>query len=259
MELISRFETGHHCGVLRKILSGADSTLPGLSTTRFRDSRCEQPDYTQRLSTQEIRVSQEQPASDEDDEAMLRLQGGDQRAFDEIVERHSGPLFGFFLKNTRDRSLAEDLTQETFLRVYRQFWNYLPIGRFKGWLYRIARNLLIDNVRRRSHDCLVKAIKGQFEDETDIISTVAGEFIPPEHGADHSELKVVVDEMLDQLPEEQRLTFTLYHFGGLSLPEIAEALDTSVPTTKSRLRLAREKMSAELLDRGFVNPHQSDD
>lgn len=203
-------------------------------------------------------MTQEPQEKNDDDEAMLRLQAGDEDAFRELVDRHSGPLFGFFLKNTRDRSLAEDLTQETFLRVYRQFWNYLPIGRFKGWLYRIARNLLIDDVRRRSHDCLIKAIKGQFEDDTDIISTVAGEFLPAEHDADLSELKSVVDEMLDQLPEEQRLTFTLYHFGGLSLPEVAEALDTSVPTTKSRLRLAREKMSAELIERGFVNPHQPD-
>lgn len=237
-----------------KKVAATDSTLRGLPATRFRHSR-----FDSSTQPQELRVSQEPPVTDEDDEAMLRLQGGDSRAFDEIVERHSGPLFGFFVKNCRDRSLAEDFTQETFLRVYRQYWNYLPIGRFKGWLYRIARNLLIDNVRRRSRDCLVKAIKGQFEDETDIISTVAGEFISPEHGADHSELKVVVNELLDELPEEQRLTFTLYHFGGLSLPEVAEALDTSVPTTKSRLRLSREKMSAALLERGFVNPHQPDD
>jgi RNA polymerase sigma-70 factor (ECF subfamily) len=195
----------------------------------------------------------------EDDQLMVRLQEGDARAFDELVDRHQGPLFGFFLKNTRDRQLSEDLSQEVMLRVHRMFWDYLPVGRFKGWLFRIARNLLIDNVRRRSHDCLVKAVKGKFEDETDILQNVAGSVLTPEQRVDHGELAELVDALLDDLPEEQRLTFTLHHFGGLSLPEVAEVLDTSVPTTKSRLRLAREKLSDRLLQRGIFNPHEPDD
>jgi RNA polymerase sigma-70 factor (ECF subfamily) len=191
-----------------------------------------------------------------DDQLMLRLQGGESDAFDEIVDKHGGPLFGFFLKNTRDPHLSEDLTQETLLRVYNQFWDYLPVGRFKGWLFRIARNLLIDNVRRRSHDALVKAIKGKFEDETDILSAIAGDFLSAEQLANHSELAQLVDELLEGLPEEQRLTFTLHHFAGLSLPEVAEVLETSVPTTKSRLRLAREKLSERLNQKGVTSPHE---
>ena len=196
---------------------------------------------------------------DADDACMVRLQGGDESAFQELINRHSGPLYGFFIKNTRDPMLAEDLGQETMLRVYRKSWDFIPIGRFKSWMYRIARNLLIDNVRRRSRDALVQAIKGKFEDDTDIMAGVAGDALSAEHNVDHSELKVVVDRLLDELPEPQRLTFTLHHFAGLSLPEIAEVLDTSVPTTKSRLRLAREKMSAQLIERGFENPHAPDE
>ncbi len=194
----------------------------------------------------------------DDDQLMVRLQGGDSSAFDELVERHSGPLYGFFLKNTRDPHLSEDLRQETLLRIYRQYWDYLPVGRFKGWLFRIARNLLIDNVRRRSHDALVQAVKGRFEDDTDILSFIEGEFLSPQQHVDHDELRVLVDELLDELPEEQRLTFTLHHYAGLSLPEVAEVLETSVPTTKSRLRLAREKLSQRLIQRGILNPHEPD-
>ena len=102
-------------------------------------------------------------------------------------------------------------------------------------------------------------VKGKFDDETDIMQNVAGEFLTAEQHVNHSELAVLVDGLLDDLPEEQRLTFTLHHFGGLSLPEIAEVLDTSVPTTKSRLRLAREKLSDRLLQRGVLNPHEPDD
>jgi len=126
-------------------------------------------------------------------------------------------------------------------------------------MFRIARNLLIDNIRRRSHDCLVKAVKGKFEDDTDILRSIAGEYLMPEQKVGHSELAEIVDELLVDLPDEQRLTFTLHHFSGLSLPEVAEVLETSVPTTKSRLRLAREKLSDRLTQRGIQNPHEPDD
>lgn len=199
------------------------------------------------------------PLVDEDDEIMLRLQGGDACAFQVLVDRYSGPLYGFFLKNCGDRHLAEDYAQETLLRVYNQFWDYLPVGRFKGWLFRIARNLLIDNVRRRSHDCLVQAIKGRREDdEPDLLAGLAGDMLSPEQQIHHGELAIVVDRLLDELPSEQRLTFTLHHYAGLSLPEVAEVLETSIPTTKSRLRLAREKLSEWLLAQGFLNPHDPD-
>ncbi len=90
---------------------------------------------------------------DEDDELMLRLQGGDEVAFEELVHRHQSPLIGFFFRHLRDWQLAEDLTQETLLRLHSNSWDYLPRGTFKAWMYRIARNLLIDTTRRRSHDC----------------------------------------------------------------------------------------------------------
>src|SRR5436190_19718634 len=96
---------------------------------------------------------------------MLRLQEGDRPAFDELVERHQGSLLGFFIRQTRDRQLAEDLTQDTLLRVYSQSWDYLPRGCFRGWMFRIARNLWIDNTRRRSHDALVRAIGNHAADD----------------------------------------------------------------------------------------------
>jgi RNA polymerase sigma-70 factor (ECF subfamily) len=86
---------------------------------------------------------------------MVRIQSGDTAAFDELVDLHQGSLIGFFFRNTRDAQLSEDLTQETLLKLYNQAWDYLPVGRFRGWMYRIGRNLLIDNVRRRTNDALV--------------------------------------------------------------------------------------------------------
>ena len=191
----------------------------------------------------------------DDDQLMVRLQSGDPRAFDELVERYQGPLIGFFHRNTRDPQLAEDLTQETLLRVFNQSWDYLPVGRFRGWMFRIARNLLIDNVRRQSHDALVHAVKGSHQDEADALSRLAGEVLSPEERANQNELARMVDELLDGLPEDQRLTFTLHHFAGLGLAEVADVMETNLATTKSRLRLAREKLQEKLRQRGVTDPH----
>ncbi|MDB5339654.1 MAG: sigW 7 [Planctomycetaceae bacterium] len=186
-----------------------------------------------------------------DDQLMVRLQTGESRAFDTLVERYQGQLLGFFFRNTRDRQLSEDLTQETFLRLHNQSWDFLPVGKFRGWLYRLARNLLIDNVRRQSHDALIKAVTGKQEDEEDGLARLTEEVLSPDSHADIREMASIVDDMLRQLPEEQRLTFLLHHYGGLTLAEVADAMEANVPTTKSRLRLAREKLQEKLRARGI--------
>ena len=191
-----------------------------------------------------------------DDQLMLRLQEGDRRAFDELVDRHQGSLLGFFFRQTRDRQLAEDLTQDTLLRVYNQSWDYLPRGCFRGWMFRIGRNLLIDNSRRRSHDALVKALRNGPDDDHDILTRAVSEVVSQSDDADCREVADLVDGLLLEIPQEQRLTFLLHHYSGLSLPEVSQAMESNLPTTKSRLRLAREKLRSKLLERGIGHPQE---
>lgn len=189
----------------------------------------------------------------DDDRLMLRIQSGDADAFEELVDRYQGPLIGFFHRNTGDTQLAEDLTQETLLRVYNQAWDYLPRGRFRGWLYRVARNLLVDTTRRQSRDALVRAFKGRDDEAEDRMARLVGEVLSPEERANHRELVRLVDEALNRIPESQRMTFTLHHYAGLSLPEVAEVMETSTATCKSRLRLTREKLQ-QMLQGRIVRP-----
>lgn len=203
------------------------------------------------------------PIPDEDDELMLRLQGGDRTAFDRLVEKHQSALIGFFIRHLGDAQLGEDLTQETLLRVYQQSWDYLPRGCFRGWMFRIARNLLIDNTRRRSHDALVRAVRSRptvhDDDDDDGLSQVAEHEPNPEDRAAEHEAAEAVDQLFPKLPEDQKQTFILYHYLQLSLPEIADAMETTLPTAKSRLRLSREKLRDMLKDRGFDDPGLPED
>ena len=193
--------------------------------------------------------------ADDDDTLMVRVQEGDPRAFEELVARYQGPLLGFFFRNIHDRQLSEDYAQETLLRVYNQSWDYLPSGRFRGWIYRIAHNLLVDNIRRQSHDALIHAYKGSHDGGVEAVNRIAARLTPPDEIADQRELARIIDALLKELPGDQRLTFTLHYFAGLPLSEVATATETSLPTCKSRLRLAREKLRQKLRSRGFeINP-----
>ena len=193
----------------------------------------------------------------EDDQRMIRLQEGDSAAFNELVSLWQGPLFGFFIRNTRDEHLSEDLVQETLLRLYRNCWDYLPKGLFKGFLFRIARNLIIDHSRRTSHDVLIRSVRGRRlgldGNEFDLMQMVSEELASPYDRAVEHEVASAVQEMLQELPEEQRQTFLLHHYESLTLSEVADAMHTSLPTAKSRLRLVKEKLRNLLVRRGFTD------
>ena len=198
----------------------------------------------------------------EDDERMIRLQTGDACAFNELVGAWQGPLFGFFLRNTRDQHLAEDLVQETLLRLYRHCWDYLPKGLFKGFLFRIARNLLIDHTRRAVHDVLIRRIclraASSHGEDFDLMQQVPDDLVSPVTKVLEREVAAAVKELLTQLPDEQRQTFMLHHYDSLTLSEVADAMNTSLPTAKSRLRLAKEKLRHLLTCRGFADEFLSE-
>jgi RNA polymerase sigma-70 factor (ECF subfamily) len=210
------------------------------------------------MATTATSPSPETMSSLDDDQLMIRIQEGNRDAFDELVARHQSSVIGFLFRNTRDIQLSEDLTQETFLRVYDNAWDYLPRGKFRGYMFRVARNLLIDVVRRQTNDVLVKAVKGSADGDSDAMARLVGEEQTPEVYARRRELRETVDELLEEIPEDQRLTFTLHHFADLPLAEVADIMETNVATTKSRLRLAREKLQDKLLVRGFTDPSRGE-
>lgn len=188
-----------------------------------------------------------------DDALMIRHQEGVAAAFTELAVRYRQPLTGFFIKKLRDRTLADDLVQETLLKVFSAGWDYIPQGRFRGWLFRIAHNLTIDTVRKQARDVLLPAYTGT-DDDPSPTARFADDLLPPEQQSLLSERAEAIDALVDDLPDDQRDTVILHYFNGVPLPEVAVAMETTLSTCKSRLRLAREKLAGRIVAAGWVDP-----
>jgi len=180
------------------------------------------------------------PASDPDVGLMLRFQAGDEAAFDALFDRWSGRLLRFLDRFVRDAATAEELLQETFLRVHRARDRYVPSARFSTWLYRIATNLAI-NERRRGR---IRPVPLDDGDGSPLDPP------SPEVGSDAlveaRRLGGALVEALDELPPRQAQALWLAAVDGLSYAEIAGALDTSEGSVKVLVHRARAKLARTL-------------
>ena len=190
------------------------------------------------------------PEMQQPDELLIRLaQRGDPEAVSELYTRYRRRLLNYLYRLTGDRALAEDLTQETFLRVVRHLPSYRPTGSVGGWIFRIAKNLALNSFRDR------KALREVPLEEPETDSNEGAmkeEKIPhsgpgPDQQAGSRETEKQIQLALMKLPPVFREALILCDIQGHAYKDAAEVLECSINTVASRLARARSKM-AELLD-----------
>jgi RNA polymerase sigma-70 factor (ECF subfamily) len=176
------------------------------------------------------------PAVTEDDEAMRRVAGGDQQALAWLFDRHKARLYGFLCYLVGDRPLAEDLLGETFLRVYRARGGYRYGSGFTAWLYRIARNLALGELRKRSvRDRLQTRLAWE-------VRSTEQEVWPQD------DCSAEIRAALLALPEEQRAAIVLKEYRELSYREIALVLGCTEEAARARTYRARQSLRTALQD-----------
>lgn len=186
---------------------------------------------------------------------MLAFQAGDARAFEVLVRRHRTPVFNFILRFTSHRARAEDVLQETWLKVVRSTSEYTPKAKFTTWLYTIARNLCVDSARKESYRQAASLEApatgtGAEEEGRALGESLPDEGIGPERGAHNARLRPLLERALASLPEEQREVFVLREYSGVPFKEIAEVTGVSENTVKSRMRYALEGLRRRLSELG---------
>ncbi len=174
-----------------------------------------------------------------DDILMKRGAGGDEDAFRQLVERWETPVFAFMLRMLGSREDAQDLTQETFIRMIRHADRYRPESRFQSWLFRIAGNLARSRLRRR------KVLRWIRFDSDRHDSPAAG--TDPLADLEKHEARREVRQALAKLPERQRRALILKQYQGMKYREIATAMGLTEGSVQMLLHRAMLALRQELL------------
>ena len=179
-----------------------------------------------------------------DSEIVQAFLDGDQRAFGELVRRYDNRLLNFVYRTVGDRERAQDLVQETFVRVYRHLGRFDQSKKFSTWAYTIASNLAKNELRNRSRNPLVlfQTIKKNWEADHRPLEWEDTRYKPDDLFRKRH-LKEKVAEAVGQLPEHHRIVFVLRELEGKTYEEIADITDCNLGTVKSRLNRARKNFA----------------
>jgi len=180
---------------------------------------------------------------DADTGLMLRVKRGDKDAFTQLVDRFKQPILNLICRTIGDETEAEDLAQNVFIQVYKFAPRYEPSAKFSTWLYTIARNLCLNEIRRRGRHPAESLDHGSSEDEDQEARPIADfRTGAPSEQALIRELQLKIEEALAALPENQRTAILLFREEEMSYEEIGKVLGTSLSATKSLIHRGRETL-----------------
>jgi RNA polymerase sigma-70 factor (ECF subfamily) len=184
---------------------------------------------------------------DPDAALMLRVKQGDTEAFAALVDKYKHPVMNLVYRMLHDATEAEDLAQNVFVQVHKSAQRYEVSSKFTTWLFTIARNLCLNEIRRRNRHP-AESIEAPHPDQEDQPLRQFEDkktFSPPESLL-HGELEEKIEQALAELPENQRTAILLCRQDELSYEEIAQVLDCSLSATKSLIHRGRETLKIKL-------------
>jgi RNA polymerase sigma-70 factor (ECF subfamily) len=184
-----------------------------------------------------------------DQEIVSLARAGEEAAYRELIRRYERPLFSLLFRMVRDRELAEDLAQETFVKALNAIESYRPEFKFSSWIFKIANNAAIDHLRRRELDTLSLEGSPQAETPEAIEATalqIGGRQESPLAEVEARELGGQIEAAIAQLRPEYRSCILLRHVEGRAYEEIAEILNLPLGTVKTYIHRARNELRQAL-------------
>ena len=195
--------------------------------------------------------AREEIAKPSDTEVVALAQQGKETAYRELLSRYERPVFSLIFRMVRDRETAEDLAQETFVKVLNNIDRYSPDFKFSSWLFKIANNLTIDHLRRRRVDTISiegapDAVTAESAKATSI--TIASSDQSPLAELESRELGLAIERAIGKLRPEYRACIMLRHVEDRSYEEIAEIVKLPLGTVKTYIHRARHELRMALDD-----------
>lgn len=182
-----------------------------------------------------------------DEELVLRSKNGDIDAFEELVSRYDRKIYSIAYRLIGNRDDANDIAQEAFLKAYQGIKNFRGEASFQTWLSRITTNVCRDELRRRSRKPVDRLDENIVLEEGEVAKQVAAKEPGPAELYEQKELSVRIQKLIDTLAPDFRLALVLRDIEGYSYDEIAQYLDCSLGTVKSRISRARNYLKEKLI------------
>jgi RNA polymerase sigma-70 factor (ECF subfamily) len=187
-----------------------------------------------------------------DQQVVAWAKQGHEAAFRELVRRYERPIFSLLYRMVRDRALAEDLAQETFIKVLNGIKSYRPEFKFSSWIFKIANNAAIDHLRKKHLDTLSLDGSPSAETPEQMRATspqLGDQGESPLQQVESRELGTAIEKAISRLRPEYRSCILLRHVEGYSYEEIAESLELPLGTVKTYIHRARNELRVYLEDR----------
>lgn len=185
-----------------------------------------------------------------DQELVTRFLDGDKGSLDALILRHKNRVYTYILLIVRKQALAEDIFQETFIKVIKslQEGKYKDNGKFLSWVMRIAHNLIIDHFRKEKQMNMVS----NDDYETSVFNSKKFSEETVEDLMVFNQICTDVRSLIDELPDDQKEVVLLRHYGGLSFKEIAEQTNVSINTALGRMRYALINLRKIITDKNII-------
>jgi RNA polymerase sigma-70 factor (ECF subfamily) len=181
-----------------------------------------------------------------DEELIARFQDGDNYAFDLLVKRYKDPLMNFIFRFVGEKNEAEDIVQETFLRLFKNKHYYKEIAKFSTWIYTIAINLAKTKVIKKQKN-KVFSLSSAYDDEDKDFDVKDDAYLPDDNANSRFQDELI-QKALDSIPENYRKLVILRDIEEFSYEEISEMTGLPMGTVKSRINRGREKLQKLLKD-----------
>jgi len=186
-----------------------------------------------------------------DAEIAIEALRGSAQASEALVRRFERPVYNLIARLVQDPAMAEDLTQDSFVKTFRALGTFDPRMRFSSWIFRIAHNTAIDYLRQRRVPVAPPLLEEDGEERDPLASIADLSAMSPERVALNRELAAALDKAIDQLRPDYRSAIVLRHQEGLEYEEIAHVLDLPLGTVKTFLHRARRELARHLGAAGF--------
>ncbi|MCE9610807.1 MAG: sigma-70 family RNA polymerase sigma factor [Chthoniobacter sp.] len=188
----------------------------------------------------------ERDAAAQDLAWMARVKQGDETALQALIEAHQHRIIGTVAKMLGDSGDAEDIAQQVFIRVWKSAARYEPTAKFTTWLFKITRNLVFNELRRRKRHPAQSLDAAAFHDDDRPMQVADHTVKAPDTSVLDEEMQAAIQRAIDELPETQRMAVILRRYDDIPYEEIGEILDLSVPAVKSVLFRARTELREKL-------------